>query len=494
MKNNYTLKSLKITLLFFALSLISLPVFSQTVLTEGDIAFTRIQMDDESFSFVTLVELATGTEFYITDEAWNGSSLQQNESTIRFTATSDFLAGEEISIDTNILSFTSSGSGTASLLSIGAYSPINGNMLGTAGDNLFIYQSTGMPTATDFVAGINANGGVMGSPGNAWSTSTSSSNSFLPSGLTNGTNALGLFPFGATQGEVDNARYIPTSLHTGDKATILAAIMNLSNWEFNNDVPFPVSSTTFNVIVPCTEPDIPTVTATSNPVCHGENTTLNISGNLNDATEWKIYTDSCGGTLVGSTATSTYLLEAMSTTTTYYIRGEGGCSSDTSCAMIEVTVKAEINSEVTENAGVLTATQSGASYQWYKCGDGSDLLIADQTAQSFTATEPGDYKVWISVLDCSVESTCITVSTLGTTEVTDNKSNFSMYPNPSSSHVKIKSSLGGQFKIINQLGQTVKSINATATIETTVHVGDLSEGMYFVQGTDGASEKLMIKK
>ncbi|MWW23596.1 Ig-like domain-containing protein [Algibacter lectus] len=490
----------------------------------------------------------------------------------------------------------------------------------------------------------------------------------------------------------------------------------------------------------CSEPNISSLTYSPGTICNGTSVTLNIIGDLNDATEWKIYTDSCGETLVGSTATSSYLLGELSTTTTYYVRGEGGCISGTSCEMIEllvtplptvtftapedlcldagiqadlgggtatggvysgtgitddgngmtysfdpaaagvgihtitytltnangctnavsddievtntdapsvdiitvgltgdcaelstgftktdilngknvyisnldnfplavgfdgtkwvlfamdientgfentsvpagltppltgwvptqcfdgtmdiylgayvchggtiadlsllfsednikiyvdattetplaetdlvingnqyyisktingcesdrsvieVTVGSEINNEATLNAGVITATQSNASYQWFACTGEGDEYLDGETGQSFTATEPGDYKVWVSVLGCSVESICITVSTLGTTEITDNKSNFSMYPNPSSSQVKIKSSLGGQFKIINQLGQTVKSFNATATIETTVFVGDLSEGIYFVQGTDGASEKLMIKK
>ena len=168
----------------------------------------------------------------------------------------------------------------------------------------------------------------------------------------------------------------------------------------------------------------------------------------------------------------------------------GSCASSSN---ISVTIASEINNTVTDNSGVLTATQTGASYQWYACSDG-DVLIENETSQNFTPSTTGSYKVIISVGSCSVESACITVSTLGTTDITDNKSKFSMYPNPSSSQVKIKSSLGGQFKIINQLGQTVKSFNATATIETSVYVGDLSEGMYFVQGTGGASEKLMIKK
>jgi hypothetical protein len=225
-------------------------LFSQTTLTEGDIAFTRINMDDESFSFVFLVPIANTTQFIITDESWNSSNVQGNsESKIRFTATSSFLAGEEISISATALSFASTGSGTATLTSIGTYDPSIGNMLGSAGDNLFIYQPEGTPGVNDFVAGINANSGASGTPGNAWQivSTSSTSSSGLPSGLTNGTNALGIYPFGGAQSEVDNARYKSTALRSGDKATVLAAIMNLSNWEYHNSTVQPPVGTSFTI-------------------------------------------------------------------------------------------------------------------------------------------------------------------------------------------------------------------------------------------------------
>ncbi|WP_042503687.1 hypothetical protein [Algibacter lectus] len=426
MKNNYTLKFLKITLLFFALSLTSLPVFSQTVLTEGDIAFTRINIDDETLSFVLLVPIANSTKFIITDEAWNGSSLDAIESSIEFTATSDFLAGEEISIDTNILSFTSSGSGTASLLSIGAYSPINGNMLGAAGDNLFIYQSTGIPTATDFVAGINANSGVMGSPGNAWSTSTSSSNSLLPNGLTNGTDALGLFPNGGAQPEFDNARYMPTSLHTGDKATILASIMDLSNWEFDNDVPFPVSSATFNVTVPCTEPDIPTISYAPGTICDGNSALLNISGDLNDATTWYVYTGSCGGTLVGTTTGSSIIVTPTPPSTTYYVRGEGGCATAGSCGSVTITTTPREDASFSYSATAYcadssdpTPTITGVSGGTFTSSGGLSLN-ATTGSIDVSASTPGAYTVTYSTsgLCDGSETASVTINTLPTVTFT----------------------------------------------------------------------------
>ena len=178
----------KIVLLLHLLVGLSV-VNAQTFLTAGDIAFTRINVDDESFSFVTLVDLEYGTSFYITDETWNDAGSQGNtESTILFTTTSSVTAGEEFSISATALNISAIKGATANISSTGSINPSSGNMLGSAGDNLFIYQSASTPTAYDFIAGINANSGQSGTAGNAWqsvvSSSTSSSN--LPLGLTDG--------------------------------------------------------------------------------------------------------------------------------------------------------------------------------------------------------------------------------------------------------------------------------------------------------------------
>ena len=83
-------------------------------------------------------------------------------------------------------------------------------------------------------------------------------------------------------------------------------------------------------------PDAPTIAATSNTVCNGSSTTLSIaSGNLNTATAWKWYTGNCGGTLVG---TGTSITVNPLVATTYYVRGEGGCSAPGACASITINI------------------------------------------------------------------------------------------------------------------------------------------------------------
>ncbi|NBT88697.1 MAG: hypothetical protein EBT51_10410, partial [Flavobacteriaceae bacterium] len=93
------------------------------------------------------------------------------------------------------------------------------------------------------------------------------------------------------------------------------------------------------VINNCIDPDVPTITGDVVGICEGSTTTLIINGNLNDATQWSIYTGSCGGTLIGTTTTGSFDVGPVADTT-YYIRGEGGCVTPGVCASVTVTLDA----------------------------------------------------------------------------------------------------------------------------------------------------------
>jgi len=93
-------------------------------------------------------------------------------------------------------------------------------------------------------------------------------------------------------------------------------------------------------VAPCSDPSIPTITSAPGTICDGNSALLTISGSLNDATQWKVYTGSCGGTLVGSTSGSTLIVTPPTGTTTYYVRGEGGCVTPGICETISITTTA----------------------------------------------------------------------------------------------------------------------------------------------------------
>lgn len=332
--------------------------------------------------------------------------------------------------------------------------------------------------------------------------------------------------------------------------------------------------------VTCIAPTVPTITATANPICSGNSTTLNISGTLNDATQWNVYTGSCGGTLIGTTATSSFVV-SPSTTTTYYIRGEVGCVTPGTCGTITINVNPQanagvdgmlmvcndssniinlysvitgeqpgglwsrlsgtggtfnagagtfttlpsasystfaytvsgtspcpndtsivtiavfpsINNTISENTtGVLTANESGADYyQWYAC---PNTLLSGENNQSFTPSATGDYKVEIIVTGCMRESSCYTVTTLDT-KAFENEIKFVMYPNPTNGLITIKTDKTGDFKIFNQLGQTVKTFTIISNIENNINVENLTDGVYFIKSSTNSqikTQKLIIKK
>ncbi|MFT6922071.1 MAG: hypothetical protein ACJA1C_001073 [Crocinitomicaceae bacterium] len=113
-------------------------------------------------------------------------------------------------------------------------------------------------------------------------------------------------------------------------ATVLATIQNVDfgNQEINN----------FCVTSACDDPDVPTLTASPTTVCDGNTSTISIAGNLDDATDWYVYTGSCGGTVVGTTSTTTIDVTPAGPTTTYFIRGEGGCVVPGVCGSVTITV------------------------------------------------------------------------------------------------------------------------------------------------------------
>lgn len=109
---------------------------------------------------------------------------------------------------------------------------------------------------------------------------------------------------------------------------------------FNNPVNTPrffTGAITFvNGIVTCSQPSLP-VLSSDTSICNGSSATLNVTGgSLNDAVQWKWYTSSCGGVAAG---TGTSLTVTPAVTTTYYVRGEGGCAAAGPCASVTVTVK-----------------------------------------------------------------------------------------------------------------------------------------------------------
>ncbi len=182
---------------------------------------------------------------------------------------------------------------------------------------------------------------------------------------------------------------------------------------YSTDVPVQ------NCSVPCNQADIPTLSLTNNVQCIGENTTINITGNLNDATEWHIYNGSCGGTEIGTTASSSFPITPISSTT-YYIRGEGGCVDETTIACSVITVTIDDITPPTAVCQNITAYLDGAGTVSIVADDidggstdncGTVNLSASIT--TFTCTDLGPNNITLTVDDGNGNSAnCLAVVTL----------------------------------------------------------------------------------
>jgi hypothetical protein len=217
------MKKMIVTLLLLSIGSI---IMGQTTLSAGDIAIVAYaSVNPDEISFVCLVNIEAGTSISFTDNGWKSNNTWRGgEGTHVWTASSNCLAGDVI----NIL--------------------LDGPQLATTGDQVIAYQgSSSEPT---FIFALN-------SEGTGWQSDASSTNeSALPTGLTNGTNAIAL-------DEVDNAYYNGSTI--GTKAELLSLICNKSNWLGSNsrtnfdpsedgptsftvtDSPLPVTLSSFTV-------------------------------------------------------------------------------------------------------------------------------------------------------------------------------------------------------------------------------------------------------
>ncbi|WP_115839727.1 T9SS type A sorting domain-containing protein, partial [Winogradskyella sediminis] len=255
-----------------------------------------------------------------------------------------------------------------------------------------------------------------------------------------------------------------------------------------------VAAGTYNVTITdangCTDTSSVTITE---PAALVASSVVDSNASCNGGSDGSATASATGGTapytyLWSNAATTASIVGVVAGTYNVTITDANGCTDTSSVTITEPTA---LDNSITQDSGVLTANQAGATYQWYAC---PNTLLVGETDQSFTPSEVGSYKVEITMGACVEESACEDVTVLGLEEV-ENNFKFSMYPNPSDRNVHITTSMDGYFQVINQLGQIIKTFKVDANIESTVYVGDLNNGFYFVKSVNNNFiQKLIVKK
>ena len=111
------------------------------------------------------------------------------------------------------------------------------------------------------------------------------------------------------------------------------------------------------------------------------------------------------------------------------------------------------SSEVTLAAATITATETGATYQWVDC-DNSNTPISGETAREFTATSNGNFAVEITKGNCTVLSECIEISSLSTPNF-ETETEITIFPNPNNGDFKVKINEPGALTIYDLMGKLV---------------------------------------
>ena len=211
----------------FLLCIIFHPSHGQTVLLPGDLVILGVNSTDlsptdpDNFSFAPLVDLASGTQIFFTDNGWQAAGgFRATEGMATYTAPKGGVPkGRIITFSTGSHpDFTATGT----------------FLLSTDGDQILAYQGTSANPR--FIYGLTLR--------KPWSDATSSNTSAVPAGLQNGVTAVAA-PW-------CNAYMYQNALRRGLTAAVRSSFTNASNWTGNNQsrIAWPLTDLILEGIVP----------------------------------------------------------------------------------------------------------------------------------------------------------------------------------------------------------------------------------------------------
>ena len=210
-----------------------LAAFNASALTTGDLAFTAFNADEDGWSLVNFVDLASNTEIYFSDStATNATTIGTGESSFKWnTGASVIAAGTVVRFSAIDVA------GRAA--SVGSFSVIGSGNLGLSAtaETVYAFLGTSATSVTTMLTAVS---------------SEANTNSLTTVGLTAGTNAIKL------TSSTDFAGY--TGLRSGNAsfASYAPLVNNAANWAIDvggNGTAVLPSTTNFSVTSPVPEPE-----------------------------------------------------------------------------------------------------------------------------------------------------------------------------------------------------------------------------------------------
>jgi len=321
-----------------------------------------------------------------------------------------------------------------------------------------------------------------------------------------GTNSLGCTS-NSTQVVIVNPSPIinviasETLICAGGSSTLTASGGSNYTWNFGPTTAAVVVSPTANTVYSVTSigvgcnttqtisVDVFTQTLTvsnSTAICLGSSVTLNASGGTT-------YLWSNGGT--GSSIFVYPSVSTLYTVSAVTVINNMSCNSTGSVNLTinpNPTVTAVLTRSVICRGESTILTANGANtYVWNNTATTPSFAINPIINTNYTVTGTnlngckGTGTVQIKVNTCT-----------GISEINKEKG-IKIYPNPNNGDFTIESQLAIDLLIINELGQTIKTIQLSSANNLQLKVSDLSNGIYFIVGknkTTNINQKIIVNK
>ncbi|MFZ9980857.1 MAG: malectin domain-containing carbohydrate-binding protein [Cyclobacteriaceae bacterium] len=172
-----------------------------------------------------------------------------------------------------------------------------------------------------------------------------------------------------------------------------------------------------------TNPEIFSLAVSPSGICPGTQNTITINGTPGISGIWNLYEGSCGGNLVAS-GSEGFFEVAPEKTTIYFVAPAGRCNMSDNCESV-IIFRVPINTQIFQDAGVLSAEETNAQFQWFDCTSG--LPVAGASDASFSPARSGEYKLRIQKDGCEAFTECIDFIVASASK---EKNKPHLFPNP----------------------------------------------------------------
>lgn len=440
---------------------------SQTSLVPGDIAiigWVDNASPNDLLSFVTLTPIASGTQFYFTDNGWTGTTyrghptvgLAGNEGVTRWTATSNVPAGTIVSTYGGTFgTWTVSGQISTPTGAANSFTAFN---FSQTGDQVAIFQSS---NGADPLGSVTSNIYSIDDTG-TYEPATNSNTGDVPPGLTLGTDAVS---FAQNTAGLNFMGFNPPALlqtNGGTKGDWLAAIADSTNWTFASSGTLPSGS--LNVV--WTGASV-TTDPSSTSACIGGTASFGVVADGGGISyQWRLGTIPIIGAESATYTIPSVTLADVGSYDCVVTNLLGTATSLSATLTIDpLPVITSDPSSITVGNGspavfTVAATGVGLTFQWRKDTNPiSGEVLATLTIGAATFADQGTY-------DCVVTNACGSVTSLGAVLTVTSVPGPGQPGDPTAALLDINGSLNANGNPVNTLGDMNGPFFATASSAT----------------------------